>query len=138
LLRAAVREVRTSTQDVSWATGVAGVAAAAPLDAVGSLTARLADAEVCPGLSLGQGTLGTLEALAVLAGRGDTAAAGALSRRTGQVLALVEAQIHRCATPDHVPSPGLLTGLSGIGYGLLRLARPEAVPSVLLLEQPGH
>ncbi|GEK03921.1 lanthionine synthetase [Streptomyces sp. 1-11] len=138
LLRAAVHEVRTSPQDVSWATGVAGVAAAAPLDAAGSLTARLADAEVCPGLSLGQGTLGTLEALAVLAGRGDTAAAGALSRRTGQVLALIEAQSHRCATPDHVPSPGLLTGLSGIGYGLLRLARPEAVPSVLLLEQPGH
>lgn len=138
LLRAAVREVRTVPADASWASGLAGVAAAAPQDAAGTLTAPLADAEVCPGLSLGRGALGTLEALAVLAGRGDPIAAGALSRRTGQVLALVEARSHRCATPDHVPSPGLLAGLSGIGYGLLRLARPGHVPSLLLLEQPGR
>ncbi|WP_307534056.1 type 2 lanthipeptide synthetase LanM family protein [Streptomyces sp. V3I8] len=132
--------------DTSWAGGLAGVAAAAahlppapglprPAD---RLTDRLADAEVRPDLSLGQGALGTLEALTVLAGRGDARAAEALSLRTGQVLGLVEAQSHRCATPDHVPSPGLLTGLSGIGYGLLRLAHPETVPSVLLLGHPGH
>ena len=29
-------------------------------------------------------------------------------------------------------NPALFQGLSGIGYELLRLARPEAVPSVLL------
>ncbi|MFE3634229.1 type 2 lanthipeptide synthetase LanM family protein [Streptomyces sp. NPDC059168] len=137
LLRAAVREVRTVPADASWVSGLAGVAAAAPVDAAGTLTAPLAGAEVCPGLSLGRGALGTLEALAVLAGRGDRAAGRALSRRTGQVLALVEAQSHRCATPDHVPSPGLLAGLSGIGYGLLRLAAPGTVPSVLLLAQSG-
>jgi lantibiotic modifying enzyme len=113
------------------------VAAAAPQSAA-ALAARLADVTVSPGLSLGHGTLGTLEALAVLAERGDTDCARALSRRTGQVLALVEAQSHRCATPDHVPSPGLLTGLSGIGYGLLRLAQPDTVPSVLLLGRPGN
>ncbi|MET9010323.1 type 2 lanthipeptide synthetase LanM family protein [Streptomyces olivaceoviridis] len=137
LLRAAVRTVRTAPADLSWVSGLAGVAAAAPLSAVGALTPFLADAEVGPGLSLGQGALGTLEALTTLAGRGDTVAAGALPRCSGQVLALVEAQSHRCATPDQVPSPGLLTGLSGIGYGLLRLARPETVPSLLLLEGPG-
>ncbi|MEV7689621.1 type 2 lanthipeptide synthetase LanM family protein [Streptomyces bungoensis] len=137
LLRAAVRDARAAHADPSWASGVAGVAAAAPAFA-GALPARLADVGVDPGLSLGQGTLGRLEALAVLAERGDAAAAGTLGRRTGQVLALVEAQAHRCATPDHVPSPGLLTGLSGIGYGLLRLAHPATVPSVLLLGQPGH
>ena len=27
-----------------------------------------------------------------------------------------------------------MTGLAGIGYGLLRLAHPDAVPSVLVLE----
>ncbi|WP_225823773.1 type 2 lanthipeptide synthetase LanM family protein [Streptomyces naphthomycinicus] len=138
LLRAAVRTVRAAPADLSWVSGVAGVAAAAPADAAAALTPLLANAEVRPGLSLGQGTLGTLEALAVLAGRGDAVAAGALSRCSGQVLALVEAQSHRCATPDHVPSPGLLTGLSGIGYGLLRLAHPGTVPSLLLLEEPGH
>ncbi|MFJ7151573.1 type 2 lanthipeptide synthetase LanM family protein [Streptomyces sp. NPDC100445] len=138
LLRDAVREMAAAPADASWNSGFAGVAAAAPPDAAATLSNRLAAVDVHPGLSLGQGTLGTLEALAVLAGQGDTAAAGALSRRTGQVLALVEAQGHRCATPDHVPSPGLLTGLSGIGYGLLRLAHPSSVPSVLLLGQPGR
>ena len=29
-----------------------------------------------------------------------------------------------------------MAGLAGIGYGLLRLAAPERVPSVLLLEPP--
>uniref|UniRef100_UPI00117E3FE9 lanthionine synthetase LanC family protein n=2 Tax=Streptomyces TaxID=1883 RepID=UPI00117E3FE9 len=94
--------------------------------------------EVGPDLSLGQGALGALEALTVLAERGDGPAAEALTLRTGQALAFVEAQGHRCATPDHVPSPGLLTGLSGIGYGLLRLAHPGTVPSVLLLGHPGR
>ncbi|MFE9423201.1 type 2 lanthipeptide synthetase LanM [Kitasatospora sp. NPDC006697] len=39
----------------------------------------------------------------------------------------------RCATPGEVPTPGLLTGLAGIGYGLLRLGLGPRIPSVLLL-----
>jgi hypothetical protein len=35
-----------------------------------------------------------------------------------------------------VETPGLMTGLAGIGYGLLRLAVPTRVPSVLVLEGP--
>ncbi|MFJ6836218.1 type 2 lanthipeptide synthetase LanM family protein [Streptomyces sp. NPDC091209] len=138
LLDAAVRHAGAIGTDPSWARGLAGVAAAASLPSAATLSARLRNAEVRPDLSLGQGSLGTLEALAVLAGQGDAPAAETLTRRTGQVLALVEAQGHRCATPDHVPSPGLLTGLSGIGYGLLRLAHPDTVPSALLLGHPGH
>jgi type 2 lantibiotic biosynthesis protein LanM len=42
----------------------------------------------------------------------------------------------RCGTPLHVDSPGLMTGLAGIGYGLLRLAEPDRVPSVLTLQPP--
>lgn len=38
--------------------------------------------------------------------------------------------------PMGVESPGLMTGLAGIGYGLLRLAHPESVPSVLALAPP--
>ena len=38
--------------------------------------------------------------------------------------------------PLGVETPGLMTGLAGIGYELLRLAEPERVPSVLLLEPP--
>jgi type 2 lantibiotic biosynthesis protein LanM len=34
------------------------------------------------------------------------------------------------------PVPGLFLGMAGIGYQLLRLAHPELVPSVLVLEPP--
>ncbi|MBD1373857.1 type 2 lantipeptide synthetase LanM family protein [Hazenella sp. IB182357] len=35
-----------------------------------------------------------------------------------------------CGTPNEVPITGLMTGLSGIGYGLLRLYEPDWIPSV--------
>jgi lantibiotic modifying enzyme len=38
--------------------------------------------------------------------------------------------------PLGVETPGLMTGLAGIGYQLLRLAEPEKVPSVLLVAPP--
>jgi type 2 lantibiotic biosynthesis protein LanM len=41
-----------------------------------------------------------------------------------------------CGNPMNVESPGLMTGLAGIGYQLLRLADPGTVPSVLSLEAP--
>jgi type 2 lantibiotic biosynthesis protein LanM len=41
-----------------------------------------------------------------------------------------------CANAVNVESPGLMTGLTGIGYGLLSLAAPERVPCILLLEAP--
>ena len=41
-----------------------------------------------------------------------------------------------CGNPLGVESPGLMTGLAGIGYALLRLAAPAQVPSVLALEAP--
>lgn len=41
-----------------------------------------------------------------------------------------------CGIPLGVESPGLMTGLAGIGFGLLRLADPARIPSVLVLEPP--
>jgi type 2 lantibiotic biosynthesis protein LanM len=41
-----------------------------------------------------------------------------------------------CGTPAHVPSPGIMNGLAGIGYGLLRYVDPVHVPSILALEAP--
>jgi type 2 lantibiotic biosynthesis protein LanM len=41
-----------------------------------------------------------------------------------------------CGIPLEVESPGLMTGLAGIGFGLLRLAEPKCVPSVLVLAPP--
>jgi len=42
----------------------------------------------------------------------------------------------RCGVPGGVETPGLMVGIAGIGYALLRLADPAAIPSVLLLEAP--
>ncbi len=55
---------------------------------------------------------------------------------TNEVLASIQAKGWLCGTPAHVPSPGLMNGLAGIGYGLLRLADPARVPSLLALEPP--
>jgi len=41
-----------------------------------------------------------------------------------------------CGNPLGLESPGLMTGLAGIGYQLLRLAEPGRVPSVLSLAAP--
>jgi type 2 lantibiotic biosynthesis protein LanM len=42
----------------------------------------------------------------------------------------------RCGIPFGVESPGLMTGLAGIGFGLLRCAEPRRVPAVLVLAPP--
>jgi hypothetical protein len=57
-------------------------------------------------------------------------------RRAGALLASVEENDARSGAPDGVPHPGLLTGLAGIGHGLLRAGFPEHVPPVLLLRTP--
>ncbi|MDJ0383651.1 type 2 lanthipeptide synthetase LanM family protein [Streptomyces sp. G-G2] len=153
LLRPALDTALGRPADLGWHSGLAGTALAAA-DALGRAGQPVPGAELtwCAALlgdpaesggpvgpagsgdlSLGHGTLGSLELLSVLAGQGHTGAATALTHRAGQVLGGLECHGHRCGTPDHVPSPGLLTGLSGIGYALLRLGFPEAVPSVLLL-----
>ena len=41
-----------------------------------------------------------------------------------------------CGNPLVVESPGLMTGIAGIGYGLLRCAEPANVPSLLSLAPP--
>ncbi len=40
--------------------------------------------------------------------------------------------------PRGIRTPGLFQGISGIGYELLRLARPRELPVVLLWERPGR
>jgi lantibiotic modifying enzyme len=56
--------------------------------------------------------------------------------RTVAVLQHIESQGYLCGEPLGVETPGLMTGLAGIGFGLLRLAEPTRVPSVLVLEPP--
>jgi type 2 lantibiotic biosynthesis protein LanM len=54
--------------------------------------------------------------------------------RVDRLLASIERDGPRCATPGRVRTPGLVDGLAGIGHGLLRLAVPGRVPSVLRFE----
>lgn len=41
-----------------------------------------------------------------------------------------------CGVPGGVETPGLMVGLAGIGYELLRLHEPTQIPSLLLMEGP--
>lgn len=120
--------------DLGWCTGVAGIAMAG----AGAVNALLADRPVLQDLSLCHGELGIAEALTVLATEGDRTrtepVAAARRRRAGLILDAFTRYGAHCGTPGGVTTPGLLTGLAGIGYGLLRLGFTERVPSVLLLE----
>lgn len=125
----------------AWCHGVAGIALAiadshdalADPELAGWLAARsgelagigpLADDSLCHGES------GLLELLGHSA---LPAARPAWVRRAGTLLAAADRAGPQCGTPGRVPHPGLLTGLSGIGHGLLRAGFPDRIGSALLL-----
>lgn len=56
--------------------------------------------------------------------------------RAGAVVDAAERSGWRCGVRFEVETPGLMCGLAGIGYALLRLAAPEAVPSILRMAPP--
>jgi type 2 lantibiotic biosynthesis protein LanM len=62
----------------------------------------------------------------------------AVRRGARVVLASLERDGFLCGTPAAAESPGLMNGLAGIGWGLLRLAVPGRMPSVLTLDGPGR
>ena len=85
--------------------------------------------------SLCHGDLGNLELLVQAASTlRDERMQEALTRRAATVLDGIERSGYRCGVPQGIETPGLMTGLAGIGYGLLRLVEPNRVPSVVLLE----
>ena len=61
-----------------------------------------------------------------------------LSRFTSLALESIQRDGWICGLPHGVEVPGLMTGLAGIGYEMLRLAEPDVVPSVLSLEPAGR
>ncbi|HEY0174056.1 MAG TPA: type 2 lanthipeptide synthetase LanM family protein [Pyrinomonadaceae bacterium] len=87
--------------------------------------------------SICHGDVGNLEFL-FEAGRtlGDEELVGRAARKMAAVLGGVEKHGWVCGTPRGIETPGLMTGLAGIGYGLLRIAEPGRVPSVLTLGRP--
>jgi lantibiotic modifying enzyme len=59
-----------------------------------------------------------------------------VEERTAMILNSIEEYGWRCGIPSGLETPGLMSGIAGIGYALLRLAAPEAVPCLLTLEEP--
>jgi type 2 lantibiotic biosynthesis protein LanM len=134
----------TGQEPPGWCSGTAGLLLARSLlvEDTGLAGLRpgltfLSGRQALSDLSLCHGELGIAEAHILLAGiTGDSDAMRACRHRAGLILGAIERDAHYCGTPGGIPVPGLLTGLAGIGYGLLRLGFADRVPSVLLLE-PG-
>ena len=131
-----------------WCHGAPGIGLAR-LDALGQVDDPEIRAEIATALrttvssgfgynhSLCHGDLGNIELFLQARRLGGGSAWDEESQRiAGSVLASIERDGWRCGNPRSVESPGLLTGLAGIGYGLLRLAESQRVPPVLLLS-PG-
>jgi type 2 lantibiotic biosynthesis protein LanM len=57
-------------------------------------------------------------------------------RLAAMILDSIDRYGWQCGGPRAVELPGLMLGLAGIGYEMLRLAEPDLVPSVLMLAPP--
>lgn len=86
--------------------------------------------------SLCHGDLGNAEALLKAAEFGIATSMEEVGVLGAEVVASIEEAGCITGYPFGIEAPGLMMGLSGIGFGLMRLAAPEAVPSILLLEPP--
>ncbi|ABA24949.1 Lanthionine synthetase C-like protein (plasmid) [Trichormus variabilis ATCC 29413] len=81
------------------------------------------------------GDLGNLDLL-LLASKIQPELTSHTSPITNQILNQIHQHNFYCGVPLAIETPGLMTGLAGIGYGCLRLDHPEKIPSILLLEPP--
>jgi len=87
--------------------------------------------------SLCHGDLGNLDLLQeAFRASGEARLGSEVDRLSRSILASMRRDGWRCGTVGGIEAPGLMNGLAGIGYGLLRLAAPDRVPSVLLMEGP--
>jgi type 2 lantibiotic biosynthesis protein LanM len=88
--------------------------------------------------SLCHGDLGNLELFMTAAQvLGDRDLQAESERLAAGIVASIDRHGALCGTPQGAETLGLMTGLAGIGYMLLRVANPEAVPAVLTLATPG-
>lgn len=150
-----VEHVGKQKQDMSWGYGAPGLALGRLASlAYGdntlireeiehALTLTIAEGfgynheHVGPNHSLYQGDFGNLETLLVAAYTlGTEQYREHLERIATRLVTSIDAHRWVMGVPLNVETPGLMSGLAGIGYALLRLAQPEHVPSVLLLAPP--
>ena len=88
-------------------------------------------------LCLCHGALGHLELLDAAAQRGLLNDASAATAWRGRLLARLAGGDWVANVGDAIEAPGLMLGLAGTGYALLRAASPRRSPSVLTLDSPG-
>lgn len=131
---------------VAWCHGAAGIGLARvslPSDAMEA--AEYAEAEtaiqaICRSAlgfsdSLCHGEFGNMETLLVAAQALKRPALADLVRRRVSAALLRRRRVGqwRCGLPQRQPVPGLMVGIAGVGYGLLRVLDPDT-PSVLCVE----
>jgi type 2 lantibiotic biosynthesis protein LanM len=135
---------------VTWCHGAPGIALAR-IDSLQYMDDRETREEIRIALSktvesdfgmnhcLCHGDLGNLDILLYAAQRVDDSCWREAGKRLApSTLATIAERGCVCGMQTPLASPGLMTGLAGIGYGLLRLACPERVPSVLVLAPPAQ
>ena len=89
------------------------------------------------GHSLCHGDFGNLELFVAAAEALQQPALLDQARHVASALLAGQAQSGwRCGVPGGVETPGLMVGIAGIGYALLRLANPSLTPSVLQMAPP--
>ncbi|MFJ7148963.1 type 2 lanthipeptide synthetase LanM family protein [Streptomyces sp. NPDC100445] len=142
-LHHAARSARAAAHtEPTWCRGLPGIALA-----VADSPAALADPELTgltghavdelaaagplPGHALCHGESGVLELLGHLT---EFGARELLDHRASALAATLDRAGPVCGTPGGLAVPGLLTGLSGIGLGLLRLGSAGRTASTLLLQ----
>lgn len=89
------------------------------------------------GMSLCHGNLGNIEPLLLAAQLWpESVWAERLSNKKTALFRKLQEDGYRSCVPRGIPSPGLMTGLSGVGHALLRLHNPQGVASALTLASP--
>lgn len=86
--------------------------------------------------SLCHGDFGNLETLLLASQTLYPAYKKSVEQITAMLVESIPVSGWVCGAPLGIETPGLMRGLAGIGYQLLRLAAPEKVPSVLLFAPP--
>ncbi len=147
-LRQSAQEDSMEPYHIAWCTGAAGIGlsrlALQPL-----LDDSQLDSEITTALqttidggfgqshTLCHGDFGNLDLL--LSAQhlsGDSCLEQQLNHIGAGILDSIDRSGWQCGGPGAVRLPGLMIGIAGIGYQMLRLAEPEQVPSVLQLAPP--
>lgn len=106
----------------------------ARIDAARAVTRTLADS-LLSNHSLCHGNLGNLDFL-IQATAFVQLPDHEIGNRINWILGSIKSKGWRCGVPQGAEVPGLMRGLAGIGYGLLRAVLPSRIPSVLTLDGP--